>query len=401
VGYGPPPDRFLEKVKRSLAGIDTYGDLNARYAKDPENAEVVFKLAEKCASRYSPEMEKRSTELYEKILTMDLQGRTASYYDEDLKATVPYVEAAEFALGQATVFSRKPDPAPLRAFIKKYPSSRLLKNAYSYLSNYYGQMAPAGEAAAFFEEYTARFPDDRNALGSYVQRIIRDKGPVDKGLSLAEKLKETAGYPRNPDYQENLASLYALKEDAAKAEEEYGKDFADGYVSTAAFALVSYANFWINQGRNLASAEEMADIAGAAITVKRDTPYYMFSQVAGVYAKLKKTDKALAVYGPEYLKKCWDEQGALSSYASFWNRQGTNLESALEAARRSVAVRSDYYNNLVLGQVLFKLKNYPEALAAAEKALELVKPMAAKYEGYPIQQYEKLVKDIQEAMAKK
>ena len=83
VGYGPPPDRFLEKVKKSLSGVDTYLDLSARYAKDPTNVEVVFKLAEKTASRYTPEMEARSKELYEKILTMDLQGRTASYYDED------------------------------------------------------------------------------------------------------------------------------------------------------------------------------------------------------------------------------------------------------------------------------------------------------------------------------
>ncbi|MBE3130942.1 MAG: hypothetical protein IMZ54_09555, partial [Acidobacteria bacterium] len=44
--------------------------------------------------------------------------------------------------------------------------------------------------------------------------------------------------------------------------------------------------------------------------------------------------------------------------------------------------------------------NYIEALKAAEKALELVKPMTVKYEGFPVQQYEKLVKDIKDAMAK-
>ena len=52
-------------------------------------------------------------------------------------------------------------------------------------------------------------------------------------------------------------------------------------------------------------------------------------------------------------------------------------------------------------QVLFKLKKYPEALKAAEKAVELVKPMAVKYEGFPIQQYENLVKQIKDAMAQK
>ncbi len=184
----------------------------------------------------------------------------------------------------------------------------------------------------------------------YIERIIRDKDPVDKGLALAEKLKEMTGYPQNPDYQSYLAQLYVLKEDPAKVDEAYGKDFADDYVSTAIFALNGYANFWIEQGRNLESAEEMADIMAAAIGAAKDVPPYMCGQVAGLYTKLKKTDKALAVYGPGFAEKCRDDQSALASYASFWNRQGTNLESALGAAKRSVELTSDYYNNFTLAR---------------------------------------------------
>jgi tetratricopeptide (TPR) repeat protein len=401
VGYGPPADKFLETVKRSLAGIDTYGDLAARYAKDPSDVEVVFKLARKCASRYSPEMEAKSKELYQKVLTMDLGGRTASYYDENYKAAIPYVEAAEFALAQTTAMGRKPDPAPLRAFIAKYPESKLVKTAFNYLGYYYSQMAGKEDADKFFEEYTAKFPDSKEALLSYVQRIIKDKDPIDKGIGLAEKLKEMAGYPENADYQEALASLYALKDDPSKADEEYGKDFADNYISNAVFALTGYANFWLDQGRNFDSVEETADIVAAAVGAKKDTPAYYFSQIADIYSRLKKTDKALALYGPAYAKKAWGDGNGLASYASFWQRQGTNLDSAVEAARHSVELAPDYYNNFILAQILFKMKNYDEALRAAEKAVELVKPMAVKYEGFPTQQYENLVKQIQEAMAKK
>jgi hypothetical protein len=345
-------------------------------------------------------MEARSKELYEKILTLDLGGRTASYYDEYYKATIPYIEAAEFALGQTAAYGRKPDPAPLQAFIKKHPASPLTKQAYSSLSYYFGNTASKEDAASFFEEYTAKYPDEKYAKSAYVERIIKDKEPVDKGIALAEKLKEQAGYPQNPDYQQFLAELYALKGEPAKADEEFGKDFADDYVSTAVFALTAYANFWIEQARNLDSAEEMADIVAGAIAAKKDAPSYYLAQVAGIYAKLQKTEKALAVYGPGLAKKNWDDQGTLASYANFWNRQGTNLDDAAAAARRSVELTSDYYNNYVLGQVLFKLKKFDEALKAAEKAVELVKPMAVKYEGFPTQQYEKLVKDIKEAMAK-
>jgi tetratricopeptide (TPR) repeat protein len=128
--------------------------------------------------------------------------------------------------------------------------------------------------------------------------------------------------------------------------------------------------------------------------------WYTLMTVAGIYIKLDKPDKALAIFGPGFAEAHQDDQSILASYASFWNRQGTNLDSALEAARKSVELRSDYYNNFTLASILFKLKNYQEALSPAEKAVELAKAMAAKYPGFTTQQYDKLVKDIKDALAK-
>jgi tetratricopeptide (TPR) repeat protein len=323
------------------------------------------------------------------------------YTYESLKVTVPYTQAAEIQLAQEAFFSRNPDVAPFRAFIAKYPDSPLVKTAYMYLANYYVRSATAEEATKFFEEYTTKFPEDKAALSAYVQRIIRDKGPVDKGLAMAEKLKDMAGRPQNPNYQENLAHLYVLKNDPVKVNEEYGKDFAEDYVTTAIYALTGYADFWIGQGRNLESAEEMSDIAAAVIRAGREAPSYMYSRVAELYAKLKKMDKALAFYGPEYAKANWDDENVQASYAGFWSQQGENLESALAAARRVVELSSGNHGNSTVARILFKMKNYPEALKAAERALELAKAQAAKNPNYPLQQYEALVKQIKEAMAKK
>ncbi len=342
----------------------------------------------------------RADELYRKVLAMDLEGRTGSYYDENLKATIPYVEAAEYALGQTAARGRKPDPGPLREFIAKRPTSPLVKNAYRNLSYYYGYQAPKEDAGKFFDEAIAKFPDEKGLITSYIARIIRDKDPVDKGIRLAEKLKEKIAYPRDPDVQENLAQLYTLKEEPAKAEQEYGKDFADDYITNAIFALTAYGSFWLEQDKNQESVEEVADIAAAIAGAKKDAPSYFLSQIAMLYARLDKLDKALALYGPEYANKNWGDQMALYSYASFWNRQAKNLESAVAAAKRSVELKADYFNYFVLGQVLFKAKDYPAALQAAEKALELAKPMAEKYDTFSTVQYENLVKQIKEAMAK-
>ena len=347
-------------------------------------------------------MTAKGKELYQKVIALDPEGKSGNYTFEYLKATVSYTQAAEFEIAQETAFGRKPDPAPLNAFIAKYPQSPLVKSSYEYLSNYYQYYASKEDASKFFAEYSAKYPQEASVLNSYVERIIKDKEPLDKGIELAEKVKEIQGYPRNPDYMQNLAHLYALKGDPAKADEEYGKDFIDGYVSNTVYALTAYANFWLEQNRNLDSVEAMADLA---VKMAPPSQWYTLQTVAGIYAKLNKTDKALAIYGPEFIKKNMADQGVLSSYASFWSRQGKdkegkNLESALEAARKSVELTSDYYNNYTLGNILFKLKRNDEALKYAEKAVELVKPVAAKYEGFSTQQYDKLVKDIKEAIVK-
>jgi len=164
-----------------VAGIDTYAGLNAAYAKDATNVEVVFKLAQKCADRYSDELTKRSNELYQKVLTMDVGGRTASYYDEDRKATIPYIEAAEFALAQQASNGRKPDPAPLRAFIAKHPASVLVKSAYISLSYYYGYQAKKEDAQAFFDEALAKHLDDKNLASSYPRASSGTRSPSTGG----------------------------------------------------------------------------------------------------------------------------------------------------------------------------------------------------------------------------
>jgi tetratricopeptide (TPR) repeat protein len=323
-GYGPPPDLFLKRVQKTLNGTDTYRALNTRYANEPNNVEVVFKLAQKVEERYA--WEGKTEELYRKVVSLDPAGKMGSYTNDYLKASIPYTQAAEEALGRIALFSRKNDPAPLRAFIVKYPECKLLRNVYLYLTRNYQYSASQDEATKFFAEYTSKYPEDASVLNSYVERIIKDKGPVDKGIELAEQIKEISGHPHNPDYMRNLAQLYVLKGDGAKAEEEYGKDFIESYASTLGDALTGYANFWIEQGKN--------------------------------------------------------------------------LESALEAIKKAVEISPNYHDYFTLAQILFKMKNYPEALKAAETAMELVKPMAIKYEGFPTQQYEGLIKQIKDAMAK-
>jgi len=61
----------------------------------------------------------------------------------------------------------------------------------------------------------------------------------------------------------------------------------------------------------------------------------------------------------------------LRQYARFWAGQGQNLNSALEAAERMVSLTPTAFNYDTLSLIHIKLKDYPEALKAAEKAVEM------------------------------
>ena len=400
VGYGPPPDGFLDRLQTTLAGAETYVALSERYTKEPNNVEVVFKLAQKCEGRHA--MQAGAKELYQKVVALDPQGTSGSYTEKYYKLSVPYTEYAEFSLAQMAVYDSKPDPAPAKAYIAKYPNGPLVKYVYQILVSYFRFYAPDDPAAKaegtkFFDAYVAKYPQDASVLNAYVEKIINDKGPVDKGIELAEKIKEIQGYPPNPSYARNLAELYVLKGDPARAEEEYGKDYFDGIVSSWVSSLMEYADFWIEQGKNLDSVEARADLA---VKMAPASQWFTLQTVAGIYVKLKKPEKALAVFGPTFIQKNMTDGAVLGNYASFWSGQGEkqeglNLESALLAARKAVELSSGQQYNSTLARILYQLKRYQEALPYAEKAYELTKS-----KGYPTAEYDKLLKDIKDAIAK-
>ncbi len=362
VGYGPPPEKFLESIEKSVKGIDTFKSISEAYAKDPKNVETVFKLAQKYDSKYD---EAKATEMYEKVLALDPDGKmgTTDYKDEK----VTFTEYAEYSIGAMQAFARDMDPEPLKAFMKKYPESPLMKSAYQRLSYYFEMRAPKEEAQAFFDEYTSKYPDDPYVLSSYISRIIKDKDNVDKGIELAEKINDIMKYNPEPRYQNYLAQLYILKDDKEKADEVYGKRFMEGQVSSLTYGLMQYASFWVGQKENTESAEEMMELA---LKIDPDR-WYNFRTAAQNYIKLGQEEKALELFGPGYAAKHQDDADVLNSYAMFWAQQGKNLESALEAANKSVEMQGEYYNWDTLATVYQKMEKNEDALKAAEKAYEL------------------------------
>lgn len=390
VGYSPPPEKFQDKLDNSVKGIDTAKALAASYAKDPKNVDIVFKLAQKYDDRlnpYDPPSREKIVKLFKEVLALDPDGKKGTTDYGDKKVT--FTEYAEFSLGILAYRTEKRDLEPLKAFIKKYQSSPLLRNAYSYASMYYGYSSTKEEADKFFEEYVAKYPDDPYVLSSYIQRIIRDKGPLDRGVELAKKTQEMTKYNPDPRYNKSLAELYILKGEPEKADDLYGKNFMEGRISMLGYNLLEYANFWVQQNKNTDSALAMAEMA---LRLNPEN-WYSIQSLAQIYLKLNKDDKALEVYGPGLAKKNWDKSSELARYSRFWTGQGKNLDSALEAAKRAVELAPDEaYNWDAVSQACLKLKKYDEALKAEEKAVALADASA-------VETYKKRIEAIKKAQA--
>lgn len=367
MGYDPPPEKFEARLQKSLAGKDTFKALSAAYAKDPKDVAVVFGLARKYSERYDDANRAKAAEKYKEVIALDPDGKAGTYTDE-ADVTVPYTEYAEYSLATTNMFGPKADMAAVRAFISKYPGSPLVSSAYRQMGYYYGQQASQEEAARFFAEYTAKYPNDARAADMWLARIVKDKGPLEKGQVLVDKVKElTSDYPV-PDMNQDIANYYFLKGDTAKAEEAYGKGFMENKVSAFAYDLASYATYWAERKANLDSAVAMVELAHKMLPDNT----YILRQLATAYINADKEDKALAVFGPDYAKGIASDANSLNGYASFWSVVGKNLPSALEAARKAVELKpgTSYYWS-TLSDVYLKLKNYPAALTAAEKAVEL------------------------------
>jgi tetratricopeptide (TPR) repeat protein len=297
----------------------------------------------------------KAGDLFKQVLALDPEGKAGS---TDYNGTkVSYVQYAEYQIGLSALQVRqgKSDPAPLLAFVKKYPEGNMVKEAYMRMAMaYYGRGASKAEAAKFFEEYTNRYPKDFMANNAWVRRILQDREGFEQGIALALKGVEMAAGPIKTNAYQSLAQLYLAKGDKAKAAE-------------AAEALIK-------------AEEDKPKGAVAGIMVMSSTiaagpgagsaTYLLYA--ARIFIDADQKDRALAVFGPEFLKKNMDNAAILSGYASFWSGQSLNLESALTAAKKAVELAPDGYRGWsTLSQIAMKLKSFDDALKAAEKALAL------------------------------
>ena len=373
VGYGPPPERFHERMMKMVAGNGTYRALSEALARNPKDAAAAFLLADKWAYRVQHREKERILSDGRRPRSggdvRDLHRRIRQ--DERLLCRIRRVRPGRDGPRRANR-----SPAPMKAFMAKYPKSQLLKQAYARLSSYYGSAPSKEEATAFFAEYTAKYPDDPEVLAAWLGRITRDKGDFAKGDGARRQDQDPQpGQSRRPDQQDpgRFLSGQGRRRGSRQA---YGKDFMKNRAFGVGLDMVDYANYWAGKGSNLDAAVAAVE---TAMKLYPESSYFV-QQAAGVYIKAGREAKALEMFGPAFAKAHGPTLRRSKAMSSFWGTQGKNLDDALAAGRRLVEIKPiGYYGWYALSVVLLARKDYDGALKAAEKTVELADDMFKDY----------------------
>jgi len=142
----------------------------------------------------------------------------------------------------------------------------------------------------------------------------------------------------------------------------------ENQVSSLGYDLIAYADFWLGKGENKDNAVAMAE---TALRLQPDNAYFV-RRAAGFYIQTDQEAKALAIFGPTFAQRIMTDAAALNEYAWFWVSQDKNLESALVTAQKAVELdQGKHYIWDTLGTIQAKMKNWPEAFKAMEKAIGL------------------------------
>jgi tetratricopeptide (TPR) repeat protein len=418
--------------------------LSARLRADPKNVPLLMQVARKHESRFQTD---KALALHKEILSLDPEGRAGT--TEYAGAEVPCADYADFRIA-VDAGSKDEDPAPYLAFAARRPASPLAREAYRNSSFYFLVGKTKDEAFRFFEDGLAKFPGDPLLTYYYLQRIAQERDNLDRGIALAREMARYAslgdavqrlgaqlqafkgdldsaeaaygpdyvdgrlssaaralqtyaqfwaGQKRNMDsavravelamdlrpddfYAANTAAQFYIQAGLPeKADEVYGPAYAEKFKNDAQ-ALAFYATFW---GRHKRHPESLS-AAEAAVELKPDDPNIL-SLAAQAFVMWDKKDRALAVFGPSVVPKLGDDSMLLNNYAWFWAQQGTNLESALEAVQRSIALDDRDWSEDTLAVILLGLGRLDEALAAVNRAMA-ISPAPSRYKAT-----EKKIKD--------
>jgi hypothetical protein len=312
----------------------------------------------------------KAAEKYREVLALDPKGLSGPYTDPKLFITAPYAEYAAYYLAtQSLTPPATPDLQPLRDFIAGHSRSRLVKQAYRDVAEYYGWGEKSDKEADDYADFMAHDDDDVTALRSWLRKVVQDKGPVERGLELASRLRELTGDGPSPAISQAISRVYDLAGDREKARELYGQEFLSGRIDGFANDLVDYASYWMERKENAESAAAAAELA---VKLEPDKAFIR-QRLVRAYLKDGQIAKALEVYGSAWVTQRAAEKSdkELMSFARFWFYLNQNTEGVFDATKKAIEIDPKApFHWAFLAEVYLKRGDRAQAIMAAERAVE-------------------------------
>ena len=170
VGY-MPPGPFMESLEGYLKGVNTLGSLKSAVEKNPNDVSAQYNMAKKYAERNDLAA---AAPYYEKVLALDPADKAG------------HAKEAAFYTGMNSLRQSK-DPAPLAAFVKKYPGTQETRGALATLMSFSIRQKSGDDAKRYFEQYMAAAPGDAAMMNNYAWNCAEQKINLDHAAGVAEK----------------------------------------------------------------------------------------------------------------------------------------------------------------------------------------------------------------------
>jgi len=191
VGFSGDGADYVKKLEAFAAGKDTFLSLTESLANDPDNRELVAKMARKRVARYELE---EAVPHFRKLLELDPSdelgaGEEARFY---------------IALSEA----RGGNPAALETVLAGTDKVNYLKMGYNQLIRIHVKNKDAGKAVAAFEALLAKFSDDTNVMNQFAWTVYENKWAdhYDRAIEVAKRAVELE--PEAAHIWDTLAWLY-------------------------------------------------------------------------------------------------------------------------------------------------------------------------------------------------
>ena len=303
----------------------------------------------------------KSYEFYEKITAKPENAKNITVPIGPEKIPTNLYEYARYKL----LSSRNTES--LENFIKEFPDSRYKKYSYMLLANYYvtSPNVDIDKAEKFFSEMLELYPEDSNLLTYYILYCSSNKRNLDEAEKLAQKVIDARFVSWNNPFN-NLARVLAAKGDSMNLDLKYGVKYLEQRKRKFLGELNMYARFWMRRNDYLESAIDALELAH-----KLDPEdSQVRSTLADFYVKNNYFDKALDIYGHDYIITQTDKPWLLSNYMYFWAlKHGKNLESCGEMALHFIKENEPgTWNRERAAEVLMKLGKVESALQAFGEA---------------------------------